>query len=216
MKGSATRARSAGREPPVDNIAYDLPFAAIGADVQIYPQAKIVFPERIRLGDNVRIDDFTFVIGSAVCDIGSFVHVAAFTSIFGGGEVVIEDFVGLSPGVRLQTASDDYGGGSLTNATVPPEFTFAARRSYVRLRKHVIIGANAVILPGVEIGEGAAVAAGSVIREDCQPWTTYAGNPARPFWRRPADQIRALEAQLRAACYDEAGRYLPRAARAAR
>ncbi len=195
------------------NVAYELPFAAIGADVQIYPQAKIVFPERIRIGDCVRIDDFTFVIGGSPTVIGSFVHIAAYASLFGGGEFVLEDFVGISPGVRIQTASDDYGGGSLTNATVPGEYTFASTKSFVRIRRHAIIGANAVILPGVEIGEGAAIGAGSVVREDCRPWTTYVGNPARPFWRRPKDQILALEEQLRASVYDADGRYIPRAQR---
>jgi acetyltransferase-like isoleucine patch superfamily enzyme len=41
------------------------------------------------------------------------------------------------------------------------------------------IGARSVVLPGVTIAEGCIVAAGSVVREDCQPDGLYAGVPAR-------------------------------------
>ncbi|ARV28009.1 DapH/DapD/GlmU-related protein, partial [Vibrio anguillarum] len=41
------------------------------------------------------------------------------------------------------------------------------------------IGANTTILPGVTIGEGALVGAGSVVTKDVKPFTIVAGNPAR-------------------------------------
>lgn len=41
------------------------------------------------------------------------------------------------------------------------------------------IGAGAIILPGVEIGEGAVIAAGSVVTEDVNAYSVYAGVPAR-------------------------------------
>jgi acetyltransferase-like isoleucine patch superfamily enzyme len=47
------------------------------------------------------------------------------------------------------------------------------------LRKGSSIGANSTILPGVEIGEGAMVAAGSVVTKDVPPWKLAIGSPAR-------------------------------------
>ncbi len=41
------------------------------------------------------------------------------------------------------------------------------------------IGMNSIILKGVTIGEGAVVAAGSVVTKDVEPWTIVAGNPAK-------------------------------------
>jgi acetyltransferase-like isoleucine patch superfamily enzyme len=44
-----------------------------------------------------------------------------------------------------------------------------------------MIGAKAVVLPGVRIGEGAQVAANSLVTRDVPPETTVAGVPARPM-----------------------------------
>lgn len=43
---------------------------------------------------------------------------------------------------------------------------------------NVFLGANAVVLPGVTIGDGAIIGAGSVVTKDIPPFTVYAGNPA--------------------------------------
>ena len=42
----------------------------------------------------------------------------------------------------------------------------------------VWIGARATVLPGVNIGEGAIIAAGAVVTKDVEPWTVVGGNPA--------------------------------------
>jgi galactoside O-acetyltransferase len=88
-------------------------------------------------------------------------------------------------------------------------------RSSIHIGRHVIIGANTVVLPGVVIGEGVAVGANSLITKDCEPWTIYAGSPARPRRSRPKDRILALEAKLRGELYDAAGRYIPKREREA-
>lgn len=53
------------------------------------------------------------------------------------------------------------------------------RRSPVRICDKVWMGFNTIVLKGVTIGEGAVVAAGSVVTRDVPPWTMVAGNPAR-------------------------------------
>jgi len=53
------------------------------------------------------------------------------------------------------------------------------RVSPVRIGNHVWIGAGAIICAGVEIGDGAAVAAGSVVLSDVEPRTLVGGSPAR-------------------------------------
>ena len=46
------------------------------------------------------------------------------------------------------------------------------------IRRFAVIGTGAVLLPGVEIGTGAMVAAGAVVTRDVAPWTVVAGVPA--------------------------------------
>ena len=54
----------------------------------------------------------------------------------------------------------------------------------VRVHKHADVGTNAVILPGVTVGEGAIVGAGAVVTGDVAPYAVVAGVPARELRRR--------------------------------
>lgn len=121
----------------------------------------------------------------------------------------MEDFAGLSGGVHIYTGNEDYSGGCLTNPAVPAPYRVPTR-SFVRIEKHAIIGANSVVLPGVVIGEGAVVGANSLITKSCDPWTINVGSPAKPIKVRPKERILNLEGMLRKEIFDVAGHYIPR------
>lgn len=170
-------------------------FKQVGENVRIYPGAKILGCEHIHIGSNVIIDDFVLIYATAPLYIGSYVHIASFTSIAGGGEVVLEDFSGLSSGVRIICGSEDFLGGGLTNPTVPLHYR-KVHRSFVRLGRHAIVGANSIILPGVTVGEGAAVGANSLVNKSLAPWGVYFGNPVRLLRPRESAEILRLEREL--------------------
>jgi acetyltransferase-like isoleucine patch superfamily enzyme len=186
-----------------------LPFARRGADVTIWPLAKIITPETISLGDAVIIDDFVLVMGGRRTVMGSFIHIASFTSITGGGEFVMEDFATLSSGIRVFTGTDDFLGDYMANSAVPHPYR-QPKRTFVSIKKHAIVGANSVVLPGITIGEGAAIGANSLVLQDCEPWTIYVGSPARPLKLRPRDKILELENRLRQELYNTQGQYIPK------
>jgi len=169
----------------------ELGFRHVGKDVLISDKASFHGASRISLGDSVRIDDFCVLsAGAGGIKIGNHVHIACFSSLIGSESITLQDFAGLSSRVSIYSSSDDYSGGNLTNPTVPEEFTKVDNRP-VFVGKHCIIGANSVILPGVTIGDGAAIGALSLISKDCDSFTIYSGVPARRVSERSRDLLEA-------------------------
>lgn len=67
------------------------------------------------------------------------------------------------------------------------------KADYVRIGSDVWIGARAIILPGVTIGDGAIVGAGAVITHDIPPYAVVAGVPAKILrFRYEKEQIQKL------------------------
>ena len=143
--------------------------------VRTFEYTKIVGLDLIEFGTDIIIDDFVFIYATNRMRFGSHIHIASFTSISGGGTLDMADFTTLSSGVRVFTGSDDYTGWGFGNSTVPEPYRHVARGA-VQIDRFAIVGANAVILPNVRIGEGAAVGAGSVVTRDLAPWGVYIGN----------------------------------------
>jgi acetyltransferase-like isoleucine patch superfamily enzyme len=115
-------------------------------------------------------------------------HIACFSSLIGKGEIVLEDFSGLSSRVSLYSSSDDYSGSSLTNPTIDSSFTNVLS-SPVIIKKHVIVGAGAVILPGVIAGEGSAIGSLSLISKNIPAWEIWGGSPAKKIKERKKDLL---------------------------
>jgi len=158
---------------------HELGFLSVGENVRISTKASFYGVGKISVGDNVRIDDFCVIsAGEGGINIGSHVHIAVFSSIIGAGKVTINDFCNISSRVAIYSSSDDYSGEHLTNPTIPSEFT-NVEHAPVTLNKHVIVGASSVILPNVNIGEGVALGAFSLVNCDLKPWTIYAGQPVK-------------------------------------
>ena len=168
---------------------------ATGEDVLIYPLARIIRPGAASMGDHVIIDDFVLLDAGVECRLGSYIHIASFTSIVGGGRLLMADFTTISSGCRVLTGQDDLSGSALVGPCVPDRFR-EVDSSFVEMKKHSILGANVVVLPGVTIGEGAAVGAGSLVVKDIEAWTVSAGVPSRTINKRPSEIILRMEREL--------------------
>ncbi len=178
-------------------------FKSIGSDVLLSRKSSIYFPETISIGSHVRIDDFSILTGNI--EIGSYVHIAAYCGLYGSKGITMNDFSGLSAGVLIYSESDDYSGSTLTNPTVPSEF----RGSYggqVIVGRHAIVGARAVILPGVSIGEGCAVGSMSLVTKDLESWNVCVGIPCKPIKARNKSLLdlerRLFESDEKKRCHD--------------
>ncbi len=153
--------------------------ALIGGHVVIHPGARIGAGARI--GDHAQIRDEARIGAGAT--IGSFcavdpgvvvgARVSVQTRCYLTAGAVIEDDVFLGPGVTMtnDNTMDRHG----------PEHEFEGPL----LRRACRIGGGVVLCPGVEIGEEAFVAAGSVVTADVAPRAVVMGAPARQIREVP-------------------------------
>ncbi len=169
----------------------ELNFKSLGKNVSISSAASIVFPENISIGNNVRIDDFVHIIAPSpgFLNIGNYVHIGAGAFLGCAGGIELLNFSGISQGVRIHSASDDYSGLFLTNPTVPRELRRIETRP-VSIGEHAIAGSGAVILPGANLETGVALGALSVAHKSLKEWGIYAGNPAKLISARSKNLLR--------------------------
>lgn len=156
-----------------------LGFGAYGDNVLISRQASLYRPELIRIGSNVRIDDFCILsAGAEGIDIGSHVHIACFSSLIGKGNIALEDFSNISSRVSIFSSNDDYSGESMTNPMIPDRFKKVSHGP-VRVGQHAIIGCGAIVLPNITLGTGVCIGALSLVTRDCEEFGMYTGIPAK-------------------------------------
>lgn len=139
----------------------------------IYGDVKI--GSHFRCGHHVLIREFT--------TIGDYVTVGTGTTI--DGNVELGSYVKLESHVYIPTHTciGSYvfvgPGAVLTNDRYP----LRLRDEYVPcgpvIEDHVTIGARAVVLPGIRIGQGSIVAAGAVVTRDVPEWSLVVGIPGR-------------------------------------
>lgn len=160
----------------------EIGFNQIGNNVELSRKASIYSPERMIIGDNVRVDDFCILSGHIV--IGSSVHISAYTGLFAGESgIFVDDYCTISSRCVVYAVSDDYSGMYMTNPTVPLEYRNVQEKP-VRLDKYVIIGSGSTVLPGVILGEGVAVGSMSLVKSSLREWNIYAGIPCRKVKKR--------------------------------
>lgn len=125
------------------------------------------------VGKNLYMERAIMLKGAEDLKIGDNVAIGAFTLINAAGGLIIEDNVNISTGCRVVCV----------NHSVPPvgeDARFAPCWSApIHLKKGCWLATNAIILPGVTVGEGAVVVAGSLVTKDVPDWAYVAGNPAR-------------------------------------
>ena len=93
--------------------------------------------------------------------------------------LIVGDNVAISPEVMILAGTHDVNDPTFPDSPVGPY--------KVAIEDYVWIGSRAMIMPGVTVGRGAVVAAGSVVTKDVPPLTIVAGVPAKPIGMRNPD-----------------------------
>lgn len=153
----------------------------------------ILRPELVKIAQSARIDAFCKLEGKVT--IGEHCHIASFCHIGpGGGEVVIGEHSTCSSHVVICSGVPDIRYLHVSAAD-PLELQHPIRMKTL-IGRFVGIFAGAVIYPGVTIGDGALIGAGSVVTKDVPPWTVVGGVPAKWLRDRPLDELIGAEAYL--------------------
>lgn len=127
----------------------------LGASPNLSPDAVFANPERIVIGDRLRL--------------GSRCHLWAGP---GHGRIVIGDDVLFGPDCLVTASGYRFNDGHPVTAQ-------AMEEADVILGRDVWLGAKVIVLPGSTIGDGAIIAAGAVVRGTIPPMAIAAGVPAR-------------------------------------
>ena len=179
------------------NIFFDVNrLKSCGKNVIIGKTVRIRYPELVEIGDNVIIDDFTYI--STQLKLDNHVHISAGCKLIGGQQARIEmyEFSTLAPNVVLSAGSDDYTSGIAT-PMVGIEYKANVKIGKIILNKHCIVGAGSVVLPDVTFGEGACVGALSLANKNLDEYGLYAGIPAKKIKERNRNEILELERKFK-------------------
>lgn len=170
-------------------------FRHVGENCLLSDKASYYNCNNIKIGNNVRIDDFCVLsAGMGGIEIGSYIHIAVYSSLIGAGKIMLDDFCNISSKVAIYSSNDDYGGQFMTNPMVSSQY-INVTSSDVIIRKHVIVGSGSVILPGVTLETGVAVGALSLVNKNCTEFSIYIGTPAKKIKERKRDLLE-LEKQF--------------------
>lgn len=120
----------------------------------------ILNKENLKIGDNVWVWHYSVLDASNGLTIGEGCQIGAWVGIFTHSSHVA---------IRL------YGGDSYIRTPLPERKGYV--RSSVTIGEYTFIGAKATIMPGVEIGKGSLIAAGTLVTKSVPAFSVVVGNP---------------------------------------
>lgn len=170
----------------------DFGFLSLGTDVRISRKCSIYGARHIRLGDHVRVDDFSVLTAREEMVLGDYVHVSCLSFLHGYRSIRIGNFSQISSRVGLYTSSADCSGETFTNPLLPAGFTGEVEEGAIILGDYAVIGTGATVLQGVTVGEGGVVGANALVKSSLAEWTISGGIPARFLKERKRDTVRKL------------------------
>ncbi len=141
----------------------------VGRNVHICKNYNISSKDKVFIGDNVWIGENFFAKGEGGIEIGS-------------GCI-------LSRNVEIWTSNHNYNSQDLY--TIPYDKRMILKS--VKIKENVWVGTHVLFLPGVTVGEGAVVGAGSVVANDVPDYAVVGGNPAKVLKYRNIDVYKKLK-----------------------
>lgn len=181
-----------------------------------YPDPNVIFPNEygtscfirnVIAAPNISVGDYTYY-DDPVDPTGFERNNVLFNYPEFGDRLIIGKFCQIASGVKfimgpanhrlcsVTTYPFNVFGGVWSERT-PPHIEQLPRKGDTIVGSDVWLGRESVVMPGVKIGDGAIIAAYSVVARDVPPYTLYGGNPARFIKKRFDDALTALLLRLK-------------------
>tara|TARA_B100001057_G_scaffold460757_1_gene512103 strand:+ start:1797 stop:2303 length:507 start_codon:yes stop_codon:yes gene_type:complete len=153
-----------------------LKLKSYGKKIKISPNVTIIGSENIQIGDNVRIDDYTIISAKeGFLKLGSNIHIGGQGYLGCGGGIEIKSDVNIAQGVKIYSKINDYLSLKKKDKII---------KGSIKIERNVILGSNAVIIGKTQIKEGTTVGALSLVKQNLNSWSIYAGCPAKFIRKR--------------------------------
>lgn len=141
------------------------------------------------IGENVIIEDSNEFVDAENIEIGNNVYIGFGSFFVATGGIKIGNGTIIAHKIEIMTRNHNYDSPNLQ--AIPYDGTYILKS--VCIGENVWIGAHVLILPGVNIGEGAVIAAGSVVTKDVPPYAIVGGNPANIVKYRDVNRYKELK-----------------------
>ncbi len=143
----------------VRRMVYGRYLKRLGKDTVFQSGLRIASPEFVAIGSNCNFAQRVFITG--------------------GGGIEIGDWVGFGPDTKVWSVNHRFDDPDT------PWLLQGWEKKPVVIEDDVWLGANVFVMPGVRIGKGAIVSAGTVVSKSVPPYSIVTGNPGRVIgWRK--------------------------------
>lgn len=147
-----------------------------------------------KCGVGVNISKLTYIRSVGKVSCGNYIYIGPFGKISATGGLTIGNNVSIAFDVIILTTNHNYDSKGMK--FIPYDSKLI--KSPVTIEDNVFIGSRVIILPGVKIGKGSVVGAGSVVTKNVKPYSIVGGNPAKIIRnRRNLNLFRSLEDKKR-------------------
>jgi maltose O-acetyltransferase len=154
--------------------------------VGVWLRARLLGKFLKRLGSDTIIQDNFRISNPEKVSIGAHCNFGEGVFITGGGGVTIGDYVGMGPDTKIWSVNHRFSDPHT------PWLLQGYDREPVVLEDDVWLGACCFIMPGVTIGKGAIISAGTVLAKSVPSFAIVAGNPGRVVgWRKKPEEAAA-------------------------
>lgn len=180
------------------------------------PDADAVFPNEYKTScfiknvvkaPNIVVGDYTYY-DDCVDPTGFEKNNVLFNYPEFGDKLIIGKYCALAQGVKFIMGAANHRLSSITtypfsvmggawSQNAPPHLSQLPKKGDTVVGNDVWIGRESVIMPGVKIGDGAIVAAYSVVAKDVEPYCVVGGNPAKLIKKRFDDELVRLLLKFR-------------------